>query len=141
MKIYVYFVNIFLCSLPWTPSRPCPRTDFPSIVDILHLSDIHTGQPEAISKRIIPSDHTSKLHGADFLFRVKAYAILVLVCICDLVSKNSRISGARYSGVVAVIYVTLWNSKAEPKSMSLIFLISVLVSFISTRILSGFKSE
>lgn len=47
-----------------------------------------------------------------------------------LFSRYSRISGARYSGVVAEIYVTLWNWKADPKSISLILDISVSFAFI-----------
>ena len=66
---------ILFCSLPWTPSNPDPITDFPSTVDILHFKDIHTGQPDAISRRIIPKDQTSKLHGQLFLLRFRADAI------------------------------------------------------------------
>jgi hypothetical protein len=58
-----------------------------------------------------------------------------------LFSRYSRISGAKYSGVVAEIYVTLWNWKADPKSISFIAFISDSFEFISTSMLSGLMSE
>ena len=67
----------------------------------------------------------SKLHGQARLFNDMACCMFVLHCIVWRDSRNSRISGARYSGVVDVICVTLWNSNAEPKSINLIYLMSV----------------
>lgn len=56
----------------------------------------------------------------------------------DLLSKNVKTSGARYSGVVAGTDLTFENTKADPKSI--IFKDLIQLPSKSTSILSGLMS-
>jgi hypothetical protein len=58
------------CSRPVTPKSPdWQMVDLPTIGAMRTFSDIHTGQPETISRRMTPNDQMSKDHGAARWFR------------------------------------------------------------------------
>jgi hypothetical protein len=100
LNIYYYFYNIFFPSLPCTPNRPVPIMLLPLLVDTLPLSDSHKGNPVSISNSIAPSDHTSYDQGCNFLQRLVELVPLAIVFYA-LLSRYSRTSGDRYSGVLA----------------------------------------
>ena len=99
-KTACYFWRIFLPSRPYTPNKPKPIIDFPFYVEILPLRDSHNGNPVNISSIIAPKDHISYDHGCNLLHKLPLLVPFASV-FCALLSKYSRTSGARYSGVLA----------------------------------------
>ena len=123
--------------LPCTPKIPMPIKDLPVCVCARHLSDNQIGMPVRSSRSIAPRDHMSYDHGSCMLHKLVEFIPLADV-FAPRFSRYSSTSGAKYSGVDALMLDGVSYEKAEPKSIS-------LMSFTyrpskSIRMLSGLMS-
>ena len=114
-----------------------PIIDLPCRVCTLPFSESHRGNPVRISRSIDPNDQISYDHGNSLLHKFDEFVPLAWV-FCPLLSKYSKTSGAKYSGVLALICEGFSNEKADPKSISLTSFISLPSNEIN--MLSGFIS-